>query len=154
MNDSTKIKTLYSVVITLVLINIGVIGFIMLHHAGRPPHPSEAVVRELNFTDEQKKEYDKIKEEHHKALHIIKEENHRLHDAMFSQLKDGQDNSPAADSIINAIADNIKRDELLTYRHMAKLRKICTSEQLKKFDAMVGKAMGRGAPNGPPPPRD
>jgi Spy/CpxP family protein refolding chaperone len=157
MNDSSKIKLLYGIVAILIVLNISVIGFITTHHPHRPggvPHAAEAVVRELQFTPEQQKQFDILKTAHHNALEPVHEQGKRLHDAMFAQLSDGRVTGPVADSLIDAIGENVKLEEQITYRHLAQLRKVCTPEQQKKFDEILLQAMKGGRDIGPPPQRD
>jgi hypothetical protein len=135
MKDSSKIKMLYGLVAILVIINAGVIGFIFTH---RPPRgfPAERVIHELQFSKEQTKEFEKLKGEHHDALAKVHEQSRALHDLLFAQLSTGATDHSIADSAINAIGENTKIDESITYNHLAQLRKICSPEQQKKFDEM------------------
>ena len=151
MNDLLKIKLLYGLVAILIVINMSVIGFIMIHPPGGPRggYPADRVVQELQFSAEQTKEFEKLREEHHAALAKVHKQSRALHDVLFAQLTTGTADHSVADSIINAIGEITKIDESITYYHLAQLRTVCTPSQQKKFDAMIVHAVRKNAPGQP-----
>jgi len=161
MNDSLKIKLLASTSLVLILLNLVAIGFMWLgpHHPPRPgmgrpgygPDRNEAIIRELNLNDTQRKQFEQLKDEHHHIIEAINEKDRRTHEALFDLIKTGGENTATADSLINEMADNKKQIETATYHHLADLRKMCTPDQQKKFDDIVVNLFKQG-PQGPPPP--
>ena len=162
MNDSSKIKWLTGTAVLLILLNVGIVGFMWFgQHPPRPMGPSmggpgqdrsEVIIRELKLDEAQRKQFEKLKEEHHHTVMSINERDRHTHEALFDLIKKGNENTATADSLINEIAENRKQIEHATYIHLAKLRQICTAEQQRTFDDIVIRLFRRG-PEGPPPPR-
>jgi hypothetical protein len=71
--ETNKSKLLWIAVLGLLILNFGTLAFIWLHH-GRgghePPHGNVAgfIIHELNFSDEQIKKFDLLKESHHQQI--------------------------------------------------------------------------------------
>ena len=153
MNDSSKIKMLYGLVAILVIINMSVIGFMLMH---RPPHgdgrgPGGLIIREFKFDEAQQKKFKLLKRDHHAAMMRIGDQEHDLHNALFRSLSDTNAVSIAlADSLIREIAAGEIEKETITYRHLSEVRQMCTPMQQKTFDDMIAKAMAH-KPDGPPP---
>lgn len=137
MDNLLKIKLLTSTTVILIVLNVGLLSFMWF----RPPHrfgPDDHVIlHELGFNDTQRKQFDKLKQEHHKAVVSINEKDHQLHDALYGLIRQRQDSTAKADSLINEIALNKKQIETITYHHLAQVRKICAPAQQHKFDDLV-----------------
>ncbi len=159
MTDSSKIKLLAGTTVLLILLNVVVIGLMWFgphHRPGMGPGPghdrAEVIIHELKFDDAQRRQFEQLKDQHHSIMMAIDEKDHKTHDALFELIKNGQDSTAAADSLINEIAQNKKQIELATYHHMAQVRRICTAEQQKKFDEIIINLMTHRG-EGPPPGR-
>jgi len=148
-------------VLLLVLCNMALLLTIWLKpHAGGPPRgesPRDFVVRSLKFSDAQTRQYDVLVKEHQEAMRKLRREAAEYRQALFTNL--GKDNGGGinADSIANLIAHNQEQVEMVTYRHFGQVRDLCTEEQKKEFDNIIGdvlKRMNGGPHGGPPPPRD
>jgi protein CpxP len=156
MNDSSKIKWLAGTTVLLIVLNVVLLGFMWFRpHPPRPDRggPSAAIIRELKFDDAQRSQFEKLRDVHHNMMVTIQEKDRHTHDALFALLKDGDDASPTADSLINEIAQNRKQIETLTYHHIADVRKLCTPDQQKKFDEIIINMMTR-MNQGPRPPQE
>ncbi len=158
--DNTKFLKI--VIIVLLFINIATLWFMWRtnnHHGGQPPQGREDaggfLTHELMLNDAQQKQFSQLKEEHHAAAEELQEDARELHHQYFELL-----HAPSADSVIvlkfaEAIAANQKQMELITFYHFQKIRAICTPEQQKKFDEVIGEALRMMAPKpqGHPPGR-
>src|SRR5436853_166845 len=76
------------------------------------------------------------------------------------QLFENMGSSSGADSITHLIGSTQQQIEKVTYDHFSQVRALCTDEQKKEFDAIIGdvtkRMNGRGGPPhhdraGPPP---
>ena len=159
------------VIIVLVLINLGTLGFIWLGHQrledGRPQPggaPKDVVgylTKQLGLTAGQQ---DTINGLQNKFKHDIREaeENYRaLHPPYFNQLQGADIDSAKVDQALDALTEGSRKIEELTFNHFRQLRAVCNPEQQKRFDEIVNDVMHMLAPpqrgfGGPPPggPRD
>ena len=145
-------KFLKVVIIILLLINISTLVFMWMHQPphDHPPHghgdSMEYLTHELKLTDDQQKQLEAMRDQHHDAMEEVQHRSRKAHDDYFNLL-----GNPNTDStMVNAAADSIlalqKQIELLTFYHFKKLRAICTPEQQKKFDEIISDAMSKMAP--------
>jgi protein CpxP len=154
MNDHTKIKLLTIAVSILIGVNVAIVCMVWSRpHPPRPERhgPSAEIIRELDFQGEQLRQFEQLRDEHHQAMMAIEEKGRHTHDALFGLIKTGQDSSALADSLINEIAADRKQIESVTYHHIAQVRKICSPEQQKKFDAIIVNLMARMSQASPGP---
>ena len=151
MDNSKFLKT---VIVVLLIINIGTLAFMwkkMPGH-GMPPPPQEIgryLMHELKFTDEQVKQYEQLREEHRNSIDHLRRQSRNLHDAFFDLLSA----SPVDSSKVNELADSIvslqKQIEISTYYHFQKVRTLCTPEQQQQFDKVIKDALAMMAPRPP-----
>ena len=175
MNDNKGIKLLRWAVLLLVLCNIGLIVTIWIKphsEAGHGPMngetPRDFVVRNLKFSEEQTRQYDAMVKDHQQAMRQLRHEAMDYRQSLFSNLANESKAGSTADSLARLIANNQQQIEMVTYRHFAQVRAICTDEQKQEFDKIIGdviKKMNggmrppddrRGPPpegHGPPPDR-
>ena len=112
-------------------------------HGSGKGDPSEMMAKELNMTDQQKKDHKLIKEEHFKNIKPLFDSVKAAKTAFFSLLKD----SAVSDSTVNAYSQRISERQAaidkLTFAHFKRIRNLFTTEQQPKFDAFVQKMMQR-----------
>ena len=156
----------------LVLCNLALIATIWIKpgQAPGPPHetPRDFVIRNVKFTDEQIKSYDALITLHRRAMDSLRKEAMVCRQLLFSNLKNEGKSAVNTDSLAAIIANTQKEIELVTYRHFAQVRTICTGQQVADFDKIIGDVIrkmngrpgpppGHGGPppeGGPPPPDD
>ena len=166
MNDSSKIKLLAALVIVLVLINVSMMGYLWFAPKGpgdrsggpRDGHgPGGLVIKELKFDAKQQEQFEKLREDHHAAMVDIDKVSRQLHSQLFKTLADNPDTVREyhlSDSILTEISRREKSREMITYMHLAEVRKICNPDQKKIFDDMIARASMRKPEGPPPPPRE
>jgi hypothetical protein len=145
----------------LALCNIALIITIWLKPCQQPGPPRETprdfVIRNLKFTDEQVKSYDGLIKEHRAAMDRLRRAAMEYREQLFSNIKNNRQGFHP-DSLSAAIANTQKEIELVTYRHFAQVRELCTDPQKAEFDKIIGdvikKMNGGGRPGGPPPRGD
>lgn len=164
MNNSKFLKI---VIILLLLINLSTIAFMWLHRPPKNDVVGDFFSKELQFTANQKKQFEDLKKQHCEAKEALKEINKEKHDAFLDLLK-----NPNVDSLtVRKAADEIikvkEKEELALFYHFQKVRAICHEKQKQKFDEIIKEAArmmgpsreGQGPPprrereEGPPPPR-
>ncbi len=167
MDTSNKQKGLYIVIIALLVINIGTLGFLWYNSLRGPKHdkgslpmapPPEVLFRdELRFTPEQMTKMEAFRDENFKATKKILDEIRDLKKSMSEQIKSAGDDE--AKKIAGQIGDKQKELEMLRFTHFRQIRGICDDAQKQKFDEMMKKIPGPEDmqpgpgmnPNGPPP---
>ena len=168
METQIKNKLLYTLIVILVVLNLGTLSF-MWYMKLNPPRPetmqapppisgADFLNEELKFSKEQNEKIEKLREEHFQTVRKIKDEGRGLRDLFFSNLSKPDIDSAKVYEIANAIAMSEKQVELATFYHMRKIREVCDTNQKKKFDEIIQDVlrMGLGPRRGPegnrPPP--
>ncbi len=146
MNDSRFLKI---VIVILLLINIGSISFMWLHHPPPPPMQDRDamhfLIHELNLSDAQKSQFEKLKDEHHDGMERLQDNGRDFHNRYFDLIKSSSDTNTVT-QMADSISLNQKQIELLTFYHFKSVRNILTAEQQKKFDDLIGEALRKMAP--------
>ncbi len=142
-------RSLTIAVVFLLLTNIALV-FFMLNKKQQGDKkrsrvdPSEMMVKELNMTEQQQKDYKLQKEEHLKNIKPLFDSVRAAKTAFFALVKDEN----AGDSLVNAyslrISEKQSAIDKLTFAHFRKVRNLFTAEQQPKFDQFVQKMMQRG----------
>lgn len=144
-------KILIIAVVLLLIANIALVAFMVMGknknrtwHGGAKGDPSEMMAKELNMTEQQKKDHKLLKEEHFKNIKPLYDSMKAAKTAFFSLLKD----SAVSDSTVNIYSQRISERQAaidkLTFAHFKRIRNLFTTEQQPKFDAFVQKMMQRG----------
>jgi Spy/CpxP family protein refolding chaperone len=149
-------KILIAAVILLLLVNIGLVIYFVKgrnkqeskHNSGKG-QPFDMMVKELNMTDQQQKDFKQLKEEHFKNIKPLFDSVRAAKTAFFDLVKKPEVN----DSTINIYSERLSERQSvidkLTLAHFRKVRSLFTSEQQPKFDSLIQKMMQRsGGPGG------
>ena len=154
-----KIPAIWKWALLLVILcNIGLVVTIWLKphwdNGARPETPRDYVIRNLNFSDGQVKQYDALIKEHRKAMDQLGNEAIGYRKLLFENLRNEPHSNINTDSLAQLIANNQKQIEIVTYNHFKQVRTICNDEQKAKFDEIINdvmKKMNGGMRGGPPP---
>ena len=150
MKSSNKILTI--AVVLLLIANIALVAFLVMgknkgntrHGGSGKGDPSEMMAKELNMTEQQKKDHKLLKEEHFKIIRPLFDSLRAAKTAFYALTKD----ATATDSTVNVysqrISDKQTAIDLLTFAHFKKVRNLFTAEQQPRFDEFVQKMMQRG----------
>ena len=159
MNIFSQQKWLIRLVIVLVMLNIGAMCFIIWQHKNYKPIPaaisqkqeekdnrppkksveelSQILKQELELTAEQEEKFKEIRQDFFdKEQHVRKKLNagrDSLNEEMFSSSID----TNLAKQIARGIAENEYQIELYRLAQAQQLAKICTPQQLNKFQDLV-----------------
>ena len=159
MESSTKTKSLITIIIFLLITNIGMLIFFVL--LSKPAekrqrnHETNGMYKSLQndvgFSKVQLDQYQALREGQMKNVRPMFNEVRETKKAFYELIS--SDNVP--DSLFSADADSIaqKQKELDTqmFLYFKKIRKICTPEQIGKFDSVMKKVIVRmvGRPGEP-----
>ena len=144
-------KILTIAVVLLLITNIALVAFMVLgrnkpggRHSGSRRDMAEMMAKELNMTEQQKKDHKQLKEEHFKNIKPLLDSVRAVKTTLFALVKD----ATVSDSIVNVYTQQISKTEStidqLTFTHFRIVRNLFTTEQQPKFDEFVQKMMQRG----------
>jgi len=145
-------------VLGLLVLNIALVIIFYVNQGKRPfmpppprgnEHPDKVIIDRLKFDETQQKEFENLKDEHRQKVRALEEKSRRLHDELFAQLKEPEQDPGKVTQIISSIGENRKQFEQATYDHFAAIKALCkTDEQKKLFDDFIDEL---GKMVGPPP---
>ena len=156
MSESRFLKL---VVIGLLLLNAGTLGYLLLGerggnggprggmehpvHRGGPGGPARFLRERLQLTDAQESQYRDMRDSHRASVIQIRS---RIRDArrkLYGLMHDGTQpaDSVAAVPLLDSMAAAQREIDSVTFAHFQELRGICTPEQQKKFDAVIEEAL-------------
>jgi protein CpxP len=148
------------VLVLLLLINIGTLSYLWLDsHHGRPeggpgrPDVFTFLCNELKLDDQQVKQYEALRDEHHHAVEAMQEHGRQLREQFFGMLQNNPVDSAGVKRMTDSIAATQEQIEMATFYHFRKVRAILRPEQQKRFDEVIQEATKMMAPQPPPRPR-
>lgn len=143
---SSNNKILTIAVVLLLLTNIAMVVFMMKgrnHHkskgSGGKGDPFEMMVKELNMTEQQQKDYKQLKEDHFKTIKPLFDSVRAAKTAFFSLIKEKDVNDSTLDRYTQRISERQTIIDKLTFDHFQRVRNLFTPEQQPKFDEFVKK---------------
>jgi Spy/CpxP family protein refolding chaperone len=148
MKSSNKILTI--TVILLLVTNIALVAFMVMgkkkpegKHPGGKGDPFEMMAKELNMTEQQKKEHLQYRDEYFKAIKPLFDSVRSAKAAFFAMIKDAD----VSDSVLNIsnkrISDIQFTIDKLTFEHFRRVRVLYKEDQQKKYDELVQKMTQR-----------
>ncbi len=161
-----KIKLLTYAVIGLLLLNVGIIGFLFFSRPNRNSNenhrrPNDIIAEKLHFDANQNEKYESIIPIYKDKIDSLDAINRKLKSDLYSQLKLQVVNSAIKDSIITLFLANQRQIEQLHFKHFLDIKSICKTSQLQDFNALtqeLGKMFSnqnsKPHPPGEKPPRN
>ena len=135
-------KLLLFIVAILFLANVVLLYFIFKGKDDIKPIPrehrgiSEQLKNEVGFTESQLNAYNLRREKHMGEMKGLFEAMRQSKEQFFNTVKDPQAPDSTVQAGANTIAERQKAIDLKTHTYFTDLRKICTPEQLPKFDSL------------------
>jgi protein CpxP len=136
-----KFKLLTYSVIGLILLNLGIIGFIYISMPNSNPNdkrrPKDIIIEKLHFDDNQIKKYEIIIEAHRNFIDSLNKNNREIKAELYSKLKQSHVNVKDKDSLIQIILLNHKYIEEGNFMHFQDIKNLCTKSQLEDFNSLT-----------------
>lgn len=139
--NSSRNKVLLAIIVFLLLANIGMLVFIF--KTSRPSEPqkgpgfTERLRKEVGFSEDQMKVFEPRKKAFWNSMRDRFEKMKNTKENFYFQLYDAS----IPDSILviraEAIGDQQRDMDLFVIRHFKDTRKLCTEQQLVKFDSLL-----------------
>jgi len=156
-----KTKLLTIAIIGLLLLNFGILGVMFFGKSPHPPMhppqggpkgegPKQIIIERLHFDSMQQKDYELLVVEHRNKTDELHEASKKLHDDLYSLLKNDSINQQQSDLLILEIADNQKAIENLNLDHFNAIKKLCKGEQVGHFNELVDELGRLFSPKGRP----
>jgi periplasmic protein CpxP/Spy len=137
-----KRETLLTIsVVMLLLLNLGTLGYLFLgQRMGSPHHPprvDKIIIETLHWNAEQQSKFDILKHEHRSQMNELDDKNREIARGYFMLLNATSLDTAQKDSLEKAMASIEAEKADITFRHFEDLKRICTAEQAKNFDALI-----------------
>jgi protein CpxP len=137
-----KIKLLTYSVIGLVLLNIGIIGFLYLSRPNDNPHdlgrkPKDIIIDKLHFDANQIQKYDDIIKVYRNTIDSLNNNSREIKAALYTQLKQPILNNKVKDSLIQLTLVNQKRIEEANFKHFLDIKNLCSKSQLQDYNSLT-----------------
>lgn len=141
----SKIKLLTIAVITLLAINIGIVGFLLLRKPSMPPSgrrslkqegPKKMIIERLHFDKDQVAAYETIIAGHQISVKGLKDSISNTKKNLYQSLK--METFAGKDSLINLLSVLQKRIESVHYEHFTQIKQLCRPEQMEAFNTLTG----------------
>ncbi len=148
-----KTKLLSVAVITLLVLNFGILGFLFLSKKNEPngrKMPREIVIEKLHFDENQIVKYEKIIEEHQKVIRNLDDSIRNTKNELYQLLNEEKINSVQKDSLYLQLANYQKQIETTHFNHFLEIKKLCKKEQLVHFNELTAELGKIFAPNRKP----
>jgi len=147
MKQFTQNKFLVLLVAILLVANLCLMLYFFVfkdRHAPERSHPvSDLMQKELGLNADQTEKFKQLRDQHRAAVKPVVDEMKRLKDSLYNLLQNPQANDSAAKVIAQQIGEKQEELEILIYHHFEKVREICDSSQLPKFDTLVHRMINK-----------
>jgi Spy/CpxP family protein refolding chaperone len=143
--------------VILLILNITTVSYIWINKSGMNehggPHRPDVfsfLCKELQLTEQQQRQYEDLRNEHHQSIERIQEKARQFREHFFDLIHTSPTDSVQVKQLADSIASTQQKIELATFYHFQKVRAICTPEQQKRFDEVIQDALKMMAPTPPP----
>lgn len=141
-----KIKLLSVVVIVLLILNFGLIGYIMFYKTdgnfrtsqnAESVQPKVIIIKKLNFDSEQIKKYQVLINAHRLQIRATEVKIKNLKNKLYALLKDNNTNQNAKAILIDSLTICQKQIELTHFNHFQAIKTLCKKAQLSDFNNLT-----------------
>lgn len=160
----SKQKMLTIAVVGLLLLNLGLIGFLMLQKPMHPPGvlpmsgaqqgPRQLIIDKLHLDTTQVARYEELILDHKARVKVLDEEINTTKNKLYITL--AEEAQPGKDSLISHLGDLQKEVEKAHYNHFESIKGLCRPDQQGDFQALTMELARYFPPmkTPPPPPKD
>ena len=159
MKQFAQNKVLVLLVAVLLIANLALMLYFFVfrnnHNAGGPSRPvSDFVQKQLGFNVSQAAKFQELRDEHKESVKPVIDDMKKLKDSLYNLLQKPELNDTMAVNLIDKIGERQKQWELMIFHHFQKVRAICDSSQLPRFDTLVHRMVTHGPGHGGNPHRN
>lgn len=147
MSTQTKSKLFLLIIAILLLTNIAMLFFVFNKDkdGGKKPQfdrnaaAKEFLQKDIGFTPQQLQQYDTLAKQHREKMKSNFEDMRKAKELLFKEVGTQAFSDSAIKQAITKSAEKQKGMEAQFYSNMMEVRKLCTAEQLPKFDSLFYK---------------
>jgi protein CpxP len=151
MDTISKNKSLISIIIFLLIMNLAMlVFFLVLNNQGqRNSHGhdqngiSGLLQKEVGFTKEQLDTYQSLRKDHFDKVHALFDELRKTKTDFYNLIYTSQVSDSSVNGAADLIAEKQKKLDLNMFNYFKMVRNICTTDQLQKFDTTIKKVLIR-----------
>jgi protein CpxP len=151
INNQTKPKVFLIIIAILVIANIAMLTYFLQKKEGnnrynrgdRKAFMINFLQKEIGFNQAQVLQYDTLSNQLHEKMGTLFENIRNNKNEQFKQLVAGNFSDTTINMVAEKSAANQKIMEVQMSNHIKKIRQLCTTEQLPKFDSLFIKVYNR-----------
>ena len=151
INERPKNRILILAIIILLLTNIAMLIFLLMHdgrgkkgfHGGREAMINEFLKKDIGFSQTQLHQFDTLSKKQHEQIRPLFDEARKNKEDQLKQLATAGFTDSAISVAAGQSSEKQKAIETNMFRHIREIRTICSSDQLPKFDSLVYKIIGK-----------
>ncbi len=149
--NTTKNKSLVSIIIFLLITNIAMLIFFLVINnpvqRNSPGHDqngiSNLLKKDVGFNDAQLEKYMSLRKVHLEKVKPLFDDVRKSKEGLYDLLYMPQVSDSAINNAADQIAEKQKNLDMEMFNHFKMYRSICTPDQLKKFDTTIKKVITR-----------
>ena len=145
----SKIKLLTVAVVCLLLMNLGIVGFLLLQKPPgmkdrRPPlaqpGPKNEIIELLHFDSAQVQQFEILIDGHKESIRLLNDSIRITKSILYQTLN--IESNPEKDSLIERLMSIQKEVEQHHYSHFVEIKKLCKADQLNNFNELTTRLSG------------
>jgi periplasmic protein CpxP/Spy len=151
METISKNKSLISIIIFLLLMNLAMLIFFLV--LNRPAQRSSyshdqngisgLLQNDVGFTKDQLNQYQSLRKDQFDKVHLLFEQLRKAKTDFYKLIYTPQVSDSSVNRAADLIAERQKTLDLEMLNHFKMVRNICTADQLQKFDTTIKKVISR-----------
>lgn len=146
MDNISRNRVLLAIIGVLLITNLAVVIFFFNHRcaeAPRGPGFTERLKKEVGFTPAQMQVFEPKKKLFWNSMHEKFEDIKKTKENFYFQMYDSSIPDSVIESKATVIGNKQKEIDLQVIRHFTEVRKLCTADQLPKFDSLLPQIIQR-----------
>lgn len=132
-------------IITLLVINLGTLGFLLFSGPkkghfppdGGRPKPREIIIEQLHLDAQQVADYEVLIRQHRQQITATEDKIRDTKNELYLLLNSTTVDSTKKDSLVSTLAQYQKEIELIHFNHFSDIKKLCKPEQLDGFSDLT-----------------
>ena len=139
-----KIKLLTFSVIGLLVLNFGILGFLVLskpqnnnQFEQRHQRPKTLIIKKLKFNASQIQIYQVLIDDHRSKIRFTEDKIRKSKNELYQLLNQNIVADKTKNEIIDSLASYQKQIEIIHFNHFIEIKKLCKKEQLQDFNLLT-----------------